>query len=162
MGSYYHASSAEEKNEGLLLSNCQIEQDLAKCLEKLLKDCNKTTVQPFFENETKLWAGEEIFTFKISFRYENDRIVFDWQRKESYPSESYNDRKYECVNYFIVEAFSDHIKLFSDFSMLPFPFHKPRERVEVRTQLICNIPLANPQKANIECTSSEGDTTIGV
>ena len=82
LGSYYHAASSAEENEGgLLLSNSQMEQNLATCLENFLKDCNKTAAQPFFENETKLWAGEEIFTFKISFKYENDRIVFDWQRK---------------------------------------------------------------------------------
>ena len=100
--------------------------------------------------------------FKLSFKLEDNRIVFNWENQKHYPRPEYIERKYECMNYFIVEVFPDHILLFNDFTVQPFIYSKALEKYCIRTHLRTYIPLDDPSKAvTIRYTPSEADTSEG-
>ena len=95
MGSYAQTPIlADNKKDGFLLSDPELEQTLAKCLENFFKDNEKQSSKPFFQCETKITVFDEVFIFKLSFRYEKERIIFDWMSKAIYPSDNYILRKH--------------------------------------------------------------------
>ena len=53
------------------------------------------------------------------------------------------------LSYFDVEIFRDHIRLLSDFTIIPFIYSKYEPKYEVRTHLRTLVPLLNPLKAVI-------------
>jgi hypothetical protein len=74
-------------------------------------------------------------------------VVFNWKCVKNYPNDDPFYRKYECCNYFTVDVFPDHIRLFNDFTVIPFCLNKAEKKFEIRTQLRSFIPLADPSKA---------------
>ena len=69
----------EDSKQGFLLEDKEMEQKIANCLEQFFKDNKPQAEKPFFKNETKISVYDELFIFTTSFRYENERIVFDWK-----------------------------------------------------------------------------------
>ena len=64
--------------------------------------------------------------------------------------------------YFDVEVFVDHIKLFSDFTIIPFFYGRSDQKYEVRTNLRTIIPLENPLKPIVIKDESEKSTDIDI
>lgn len=51
---------------------------IGESLANYFDTSKKSSSAPFYENETTIKAEDETFVFKLSFKFENNNVVFNW------------------------------------------------------------------------------------